>query len=308
MHRRIVARMFFSGLFIGGVVVTSAACGNTPDGMVAFDPSKRQTPAADIAELEIRGMENGVDRYVSCPPPGELGQPWFPSAPAWKPPANADAGAPMPIDEDYISKTQGRSTTELAVEATHRDFRACYRKGLVHDPTTEGRVAIVIRIGPDGRVARVEEMAGCAISVEAIACMKSAAGRLRFPPPAGGSESVIIPAVFTAREGARKANTTPNDTYTAGAYNALESARPGLHACEQAARRDGRMIEATGTFTMTLGADGKVTKAHVDPWTGEQSILMCAAQEMERLKFSSPPSGTGTVIARLNFNPRQGTR
>lgn len=308
MHRRIVARMFLVTFIASAVATASAACSNPQEGMVAFDPSKRQTPAADIAELEIRGMENGVDRYVSCPPPGELGQPWFPNAPAWKPPASADAGAPSTIDEDFISKTNGRSTTELAVEATHRDFRACYRKGLVHDPTTEGRVAIVIRIGPDGRVAKVEELAGCAISVEAIACMKSAAGRLRFPPPQGGSETVTIPSVFTAREGARHANTTPNDTYTAGAFIALESARPGLHACEQAARRDGRMIEATGTFTMTLGSDGKVTKAHVDPWTGEQSILVCAAQELERLKFSAPPSGTGTVIARLNFNPRQGTR
>lgn len=302
MHRRIVALL---AVTIG--LAGAAACGN-PEGMVAMDPSKRQTPAADISELEIRGMENGVDRYVTCPPPGELGQPWFPNAPAWTPPPSADAGAPTPIDEDFISKTKGRSMTELAVEATHRDFRACYRKGLVHDPSQEGRVAIVIRIGPDGRVVKVEELSACAIAVESIACMKSTAGRLRFPPPPSGSDTVTIPAVFTSRDGAHRTATSPNDTYTAGAYITLETARPGLHACEQAARRDRRNLEATGTFTMTLGPDGKVTHAHVDPWTGEQSILLCAAGELEKLKFSAPPSGTGTVIARLNFNPRQGTR
>lgn len=302
MHRRIVA------VAIVAIVITAASACGTPEGMVAIDPSKRQTPAADIAELEIRGIDNGVDRYVTCPPPGELGQPWFPNAPAWSPPANVDAGAPIQVDEDFISKTKGRSMTELAVEATHRDFRACYRRGLVHDPTQEGRVAIVIRIGADGHVAKVEEYSACQIAVDSVACMKSAAGRLRFPPPPGGSDTVTIPAVFTAREGIHKTSTNPNDTYTAGAYIALESARPGLHACEKAARRDHRNLEATGTFTMTLGPDGKVTKAHVDPWTGEQSILVCAAQELEKLKFSAPPSGTGTVIARLNFNPRQGTR
>ncbi|MBS2015349.1 MAG: AgmX/PglI C-terminal domain-containing protein [Deltaproteobacteria bacterium] len=302
MHRRIVA---LAAVVTG--TVAAGACG-TPEGMVAIDPSQRQTPTADIAELEIRGMENGVDRYVTCPPPGELGQPWFPNAPAWTPPATTDAGAPIPIDEDFISKTKGRSMTELAVDATHRDFRACYRRGLVHDPTQEGRVAIVIRIGPDGRVAKVEELGACAIAVESIACMKSTAGRLRFPPPANGSETVTIPSVFTARDGVRRSATSANDTYTAGAFVTLETARPGLHACEQAARRDHRNLEATGTFTMTLGPDGKVTRAHVDPWTGEQSILMCAAQELEKLRFSAPPSGTGTIIARLNFNPRQGTR
>jgi len=67
-------------------------------------------------------------------------------------------------------------------------------------------------------------------------------------------------------------------------------------------------VQASGTFTMTLGADGQVLRAHVDPWSGEQSILACAAHELEKLRFSAPPNGTGFVIARLNFNPRQGTR
>jgi len=274
--------------------------------MVPIDPSQRRTPAADIAELEIRG--HGVDRFVMCPPPGELGQPWFPEPPAWSPPASADAGAPGDVDEDYITRTKDRSLTEIAIDATHRDFRSCYRRGLVHDPAQDGRVAIALRIGRDGRVARVEEYAACEIAVDAITCMKGVAARLRFPPPANGAETVVIPAAFTSRDGVRRNAGSPNDAYTAGAYLTLERARPGLHACEEQARRDLRPLQATGTFLLTLGADGKVTHAHVDPWTGEQSILACAAGVLETLKFSPPPSGTGTVITRLNFNPRQGTR
>ncbi|MDB4936911.1 MAG: hypothetical protein JWP87_3883, partial [Labilithrix sp.] len=176
------------------------------------------------------------------------------------------------------------------------------------DPAQDGRVAVVLRVGADGRVARVEQYAACEISVESLGCMNAAAARLRFPPPAGGSDTVLIPAVFTSRDGVRRTTGTANDAYTARAYLVMESARPGLHACDERARRDLRPLQATGTFTLTLGPDGKVTKAHVDPWSGEQSILACAAHELEKLRFAAPPNGNGFVIARLNFNPRQGSR
>ncbi len=291
-----------------------ASCGGKEaTGMVPFDPSKRQTPVAEVAELEIRAL--GVDRFTVCPPPGDLGQPWFPQPPAWNGAAAeaavvapVDAGAPEPIDQDFITRTKNYTPTEQAIEATHREFRACYRHGLVRDPAQDGRVAIVLRIGSDGKVARVEEYAACEISTESIACMKSAAARLRFPPPAAGSDTVLIPAVFTSRDGVRRTSGTTNDSYTARAYLTMEAARPGLHACEEQARRDLRPMQAAGTFTLSLGANGQVSSAHVDPWTGEQSTLACAARELEKLRFAPPPSGKGSVIARLNFNPRQGGR
>jgi hypothetical protein len=285
---------------------TLPSCGGDQAGMVPIDPSKGRTPVAEISELEIRAV--GIDRFAACPPPGELGQPWFPQPTAWSPPPVADAGAPETVDSDFITRTQDRTPTEQAIEATHREFRACYRKGLVQNPAQEGRVAIVLRVGSDGHVAKVEEHAACEIAVESIACMKAAAARLRFPPPAAGSDTVLIPAAFTSRDGVRRSSGTVNESYTARAYIVMEAARPGLHACEQQARRDLRPVQATGTFTMTLGADGRVTKAHVDPWSGEQSILACAAHELESLRFAAPPNGTGFVIARLNFNPRQGSR
>jgi hypothetical protein len=67
-------------------------------------------------------------------------------------------------------------------------------------------------------------------------------------------------------------------------------------------------VEAWATFNMTIARDGSVTRAHVDPWKGDQELLACAAHALEQLKFSPPPGGAGTVIARLNFNPRQGSR
>ena len=283
-----------------------ASCGSN-EGLPANDPSRIDPPAADVPELEIRS--NGIDRFTVCPPPGDLGQHWIPPLPAWSPPpAEADAGPALPIDQDFIARTTDRTPTELAVEATHRDFRSCYRRGLVRHPTQDGRVAIVVRIGSTGRVAKVESYGACELAAESIACMYGVAQRLRFPPPAEGSDTVTIPATFTSRDGVRRTVPTAIDAYTAGAYVTLEVARPALHACEEAARREGRQAHSTGTFTLDIGADGRVTKAHVDPWTGDQPLLLCAARAFEAFHFTPPAGGKGTVIARLNFNPRQGGR
>lgn len=282
------------------------SCSETEKAPV-HDPSRIVPPAADIPELEIRS--SGVDRFTTCPPPGDLGQHWIPTLPAWSPPTPpADAGPPLPIDQDFISQTMHRTPTELAVEATHREFRSCYRKGLVRHPTQDGRVAIVLRIGPSGHVAKVESYGACELAPESIACMYGVARRLRFPPPPSGSDTVTIPATFTSRDGVRRTVPTANDAYTAAAYVSLEAARPALHVCEETARREGRPAHSTGTFTLDIAADGRVANAHVDPWTGDQALLLCAARALEAIGFHPPAGGKGTVIARLHFNPRQGTR
>jgi hypothetical protein len=292
--------------FVCSVAVASCG-GDEKPAMVPIDAHRGQPPTADVAELEIRA--SGIDRFATCPPPGELGQQWIPPLQPWTPAApSADAGAPEPIDQELVTRTKDRTNTEQAVEATLREFRSCYRRGLVRDPIQAGRVAIVLRIGANGRVEKVEEYAACELAPEAIACMKGVASRLRFLPPPNGSDTVTIPAVFTSRDGISRASATANDAYTARAYVTIETGRPAFHACEEQARKELRPVQATGTFTLTLAPDGRVVRAHVDPWSGEQSLLMCAAKALETLKCAPPPAGNGTVIARLNFNPRQGTR
>jgi hypothetical protein len=286
--------------------VSVAACGDRESAAGPRDPSGQEPPAADLPELELRS--SGVDRFTVCPPPGDLGQHWIPALPPWTPPpAAADAGAPT-IDQDYVARTKDRTLTEIAVDATHRDFRSCYRQGLVHHPTQDGRVAIVIRIGPDGRVAKVESYGACELAAESITCMIGIAQKLHFPPPGQGGETVTLPAVFTSRDGVRRTVPTMNDSYTAGAYVTLDGARAPLHACDAQARKEGRAVQATGTFTLAVANDGHVTSAHVDPWTGDRELLACAAHVLEGVRFAPPDGGKAVVIARLNFNPRQGTR
>lgn len=280
------------------------SCANDNKGPVN---EPRNIPAADVPELEI--LASGIDRFTTCPPPGELGQHWIPPLPAWTPPASPPSALPTGAElQTQIRQTGDRTPTELAIEATHRDFRSCYRKELVRHPTQDGRVAIVVRVGPDGRVAKVESYAACEIGAEAIGCMHEVARRLRFQPPAEGADTITIPATFTSRDGVRRTVPTSNDAFTAAAYLSLEGARLRLHACEEQARHEGRPGTGTGTFAMDIAADGRVTKAHVDPWAGDRALLLCAARALEGVAFSPPTGGKGTIIARLNFNPRQDAR
>jgi hypothetical protein len=273
------------------------------------DPAETKTgTSVETAELEISA--SGVDRFSSCPPPGELGQDWIPPIPPWSPSSQpvegADAGPLTPLSDE--ATTHGSTPTERAIVDTHDAFRSCYHHSLVYDPTQDGRVAIVLRVGPDGRVAQVESFGACELSSEAILCMRDSAKKLRFRPPAGGSGTITIPAVFTSSSAVRRTSPSSRDVYTAAAYLAIEELRPALHACEQDARRVGKSVVASGTFVLDLDAKGKVTHANIDPWSGDKDLLTCAAAALQTLGFAPPPGGSGALIARLAFNPRAGTK
>ena len=300
------------------VVVLATACGGAEvqgEGpKIPMPDGHRITTNIEIAELEI----GPVDRFTSCPPSGELGQGWIPPLAPWTPtnvaPAAAATAAPPRVEEpaqerapDLLPIT-GRSATEKAIHDTYPDFRSCYHRGLIKDPTQDGRAAIVLRVGADGRVATVEAYGACDLSTQVVACMKSSAARLQFDPPARGSETITIPAVFTTRGGRSHDHPTENDAYTAAAYVAFEGLRPALHACEKAARKMGAEVEASATLGLEVDGKGKVLHTNVDPWSGNQELLACAANAIGELSFPAPPAGRAKVLARLSFNPRTGTK
>ncbi len=261
----------------------------------------------EIAELEISG--SGADRFANCPPPGELGQDWIPPLAPWTPPsattANEAPGDPIAVDDVTM---HGATPTERAIADTRDGFRACWHHSLIYDPTQDGRVAIVLRVGADGRVVAVESYGACGISGEAVECMKASAKKLRFRRPEGGSESFTLPAVFTSANAALRTSPGKSDVYTASAYVALESFRPALHACEESARRSGRPVVASATFSLAVDAHGRVTHSNVDPWAGDKDLLVCAAAAFEAGSFPAPPGGQGTILARVAFNPRAGSK
>ncbi len=298
------AAILGAGLFAG---LVSAACGSseahpvTPEGQLPPEPHGTNV---EVAELEV--SYSGIDRFTSCPPPGELGQDWIPPLPPWTPPSTSgskETAAPTPED----ASLRGKRPTDIAIEETRVPFRTCWHRSLVYDPTQNGHVAIVLRVGRDGRVAQVESYGACDLSTQAIQCMKDAAKRVRFSPPAGGSDTITVPAVFSA-DTISRVTPLPADVYAASVYVVIEGLRPALHACESDARQRGASVFASGTFTLTLSGDGKVTHTNIDPWSGDQSLLSCAAQAVQSAQFPPPPGGAATILSRIAFNPRAGTK
>jgi hypothetical protein len=277
--------------FVAFVFPLFAACGGGAE--PAKDPSNDGKPTVtfvEIAELDINDVE--ADRFASCAPPGELGQDWIPPIPEWNGVSPADARA------------QGRA--EKVIRSTRAAFRDCYHRGLFSDPTQDGRVAVVLRVQPDGHVARAETYGACDLSSAVVACMRDTASGLRFES-SGASDTVVVPIVIAGPQ-QRRGAPGMNDSYTAQAYVSIEAARPELHKCAESARKSGDSVFASAVFGLDLAADGKVVHAHVDNWVGDKDVLTCAAKALGQVKFAPPPAGRGHVMARLAINPRLGTK
>jgi hypothetical protein len=302
------------------VALGVASCaGAEPPPRPIIDDRKVGPTHVEVNELEISAAQ--PDRFAHCPPPGELGQEWFPPIPPWQPasaPANVgDAGASVsfavsPGEGDATQPAPARRVThqELttrATESTRLPFRACYHHGLLYDPTQDGHVAIVLRIGADGRVAKVESYGACDLSAEVIACMMESAKGLRFEPPADGSDTITVPAVFHPQD-LDRTQPLPSEPYAAAAYVVVEQARPAFHTCEATARSRHQEAFASATFAIELDAKGAVVHVNVDPWRGNQDMLACMAGVVNGLNFGPPPGGRGHLVLPIVVNPRPGTR
>ena len=278
--------------------VVLASCGGSQAPVAPIGP---RGTSIEIADFEVNG--DGIDRFASCPPPGEIGQDWYPPIPDWTPPPDApkDDGSGTPLS--HSTEQLGRTATERAVEDTRAAFRSCYHRGLVSDPTQFGHVAVVLRVGPTGRVLKSESYGACSIQHDVIRCMQDVGKALRFDPPAGGKDTIVIPVVFEPSSGPDE-TTTQNDAYTAQAYVTLENMKPDFHACESRAHG----VSAWGVFDMQVDAHGNVTSANIDPYNGDQDVLACAAEVLQKMKLPPPEGGKGKLLARITFNPRSGSR
>lgn len=223
-----------------------------------------------------------------------------------------DAGAsPNPDNQREIAVAKrsddpdnGPTPTERAIRDTLAPFRSCYRRGLLHEPTQNGHVAVVVRVGPDGRVAQAETYGACELSREVIGCMMQVGKRLRFDPPAQGSATIIIPAVFAPRSGIVRQTPASHDDYAAAATVALESARPALHECEQRERRAVRSQQAWATFAFEVDSKGHAGAQTASPFGGNTELLKCAGDALQQIAFPIPDGGSATVRVRVEFNPR----
>lgn len=308
---RVISRIALASIVTVGAALVACGTAEPPQPHSPIENKKHDVTSIEIAELEI--SEFGADRFTHCPPPGELGQQWIPTIPPWTPAAAAVSFAIKddpsdPRNEQTPPAPPGQAARlEQIAQNTRMQFRHCYNRGLLYDPTQDGHVAVVLRLAKDGRVAQVETYGACDISTMVLRCMMDEAKTLRLDPPQPGVETITVPVVFNQSR-QRSAHVMPNDVYTAQAYVALETARPAFHACEMKARKGAKSAVATATFALDLDQQGKVVHAHVDPWSGDQDVLGCAAEAMDKVGFPPPPAGKAKAIVRLSFNPRPGTK
>jgi len=86
------------------------------------------------------------------------------------------------LDKDIIRRI---------VRAHINEVRYCYNKGLVVDPSLEGRVAIQFTIGPTGKVP-VAVVASTTLSDKKVGqCIAKSVKRWKFPKPTGGGVVVV---------------------------------------------------------------------------------------------------------------------
>ena len=288
-----------------------AACAGSSTAPMTTEDGRPRFDLAELTAFEIR--HDNIDRFEHCPPSGDIGQEWLPPLTDWKPAAVAlqpespqatqgDGSASADPAATEVRPANLRELESDAERSTHLAFRRCYHDGLRYDPTQDGHVAVVLRVGAKGKVEAVETWGACDIAPETITCIRDTAKHLGLPPPAAGYATVVVPGVFT--EGLARARTS-NDAFTAAAYVAVETVRPQLHRCEEVAKRSSAPLFARATITIDVDAKGRALHLQVgDGWKGNQALLACAAEALQEAKYPAPRTGQGRVIAPIVFNPK----
>lgn len=70
-------------------------------------------------------------------------------------------------------------------------FRRCYDKGLQEDPGMKGSFRLTVRVGPNGGVLSVSSE-NAKLSATVVLCAAARVSATHFPPPVGGSATVVI--------------------------------------------------------------------------------------------------------------------
>jgi hypothetical protein len=65
----------------------------------------------------------------------------------------------------------------------------------------------------------------------------------------------------------------------------------------------GKFEPTSAQFSLLLEADGAVREVQVDPFVGDQALLACAAEVLQKLALPPPPKGAETLREHLSFEP-----
>jgi hypothetical protein len=105
---------------------------------------------------------------------------------------------PTPPESPGPNDTGNISDAAQVVAAMRAPFRACCQKGLDRDTNQSGFIRLVIDVDKDGIVPRVGGLS-VGLDEQVVKCVMARAGSGRFPPPDGGSATVLVPVTFVKR-------------------------------------------------------------------------------------------------------------
>jgi hypothetical protein len=107
----------------------------------------------------------------------------------------------VPRLRSSATTVSGRLPAEVVrriVRQNHPRFRHCYEKGLLTNPSLEGRVSVRFVIGRDGGVTHVGDAGSDLPDPNVVRCVTNAFYDIGFPKPEGGVVTVVYPISLQA--------------------------------------------------------------------------------------------------------------
>lgn len=207
--------------------------------------------------------------------------------------------------EDGGSEVVTTRIRGVTLQAT--DVQSCVDESKAAGESPNGATTFMVSVGIDDRVSSIEVMDSCGISAHSILCFAQAFQRARVDAAAAMKRGTLQITFGEGRHDMRSASsdvgyTTVHD-FTLRATDAFGRTRSAFDACARAASVKGKFDQTWGQFTMSLGPEGNVREIQVDPYAGDQSLLACAAEALQKVVFPPPPHGIDTLREHLAFEP-----
>jgi hypothetical protein len=175
------------------VLVACAACHPNP---AAPEPASSLTAAASATATPPATSQTAAPAAASATVAPAAASEEFPTGP------NTQYGTFPNLNEGCMAKCDKKHATRDLVEAVTRRQAAassCYQKALRTDPRLSGRVAMTVRLGPDGKACYVQITRNELGDSGVAECAEDVFFDFVYPPPDGGCVEVNVPLRFLPR-------------------------------------------------------------------------------------------------------------
>lgn len=180
--------------------------------------------------------------------------------------------------------TAGDESLNKALSDLEPDLRSC-----LPAEVPPGKLVATVEIGKDGVASSVGPLRICGVPWDVATCIQTKLTGASF----GGTVArrVQIPMTF--------APSAPGEPprFVAAAMIALQGSLRDLHACLSTVQAKSPRASFNATFHVDVDLTGKIIGTNLDPWAGNEELLVCAATAVGKLNFAT--QGTAVVKVEL---------